>query len=200
MLSTALVIIFFYYVKMFDSVLKHVFELVMTEVVELRVETEDFVLDLWNKKCEVKGFIVYHPSVEEDPRWHYEYMIYVKDIIFNFDPVQTLYAFCKSGFSLLYVHEIAMTTIDLYVEGFDEEIMKDDGTIGTKKLLNLELLGGLPVNGKSKRKKQPTQSEINAILEEQQRKYEALQREEFVMSQQEAQDSPSSRIHTVGKH
>lgn len=155
--STALVLFFFYNIRLIDSLLKHFLELQLTHKIELPVEIEDLTLDLWNKKCYMKGIIIMHPSVEEDPRWHYEYLCYAKSITFTFDPLQSLYAFFKSNFSLFYAEEIVVQTIDLYVEGFEDTVFDSEGNMLKNKILNLELLGGHV--DKCKRQRKTTQAQ-----------------------------------------
>ena len=97
--STVLVLIFFYHIRLIDTLLKHFLEHLLTKKIELRVEIEDLILDLLNKKCHIHGIMIYHPTIAEDPRWHYEYLCYAKSVTFTFDPLQSFYAFCKSDFS-----------------------------------------------------------------------------------------------------
>jgi hypothetical protein len=180
--STSLVLIFFYHIRLIDSFLKHFLELLLTENIELRVEIEDLILDLWNKKCDIDGIIIYHPTIEEDPRWHYEYLAHAKSITFSFDPLQSLYAFCYSNFSLFYVDEIVVSTIDLYVEGFEDTVYDNEGNISKTKILNLELLGG--ISDKNKRKQQATQAERKAHLDEQQQEEETMCAPESLQQQE----------------
>jgi hypothetical protein len=194
--STILVLIFFYHVRLIDSVLKHLVEHILTKKIELRVEIEDLVLDLWNKECVMHGAIIYHPTIKEDPRWHYEYLAHAKSISFSFDPIQSLYAFCYSRFSLMYVDEIVVKTIDLYVEGFEDIVYDSEGNVTKKKLLiNLELLGGIHV-GKKKRKKRPTQAELKAIQEKQNAENQQLQWKEEEKVRQQQLDRTSRGIQT----
>ena len=156
--STVLVLIFFYHIRLIDTLLKHFLEHLLTKKIELRVEIEDLILDLLNKKCHIHGIMIYHPTIAEDPRWHYEYLCYAKSVTFTFDPLQSFYAFCKSDFSLVYMDEIVVQTIDLYVEGFEDTVFDEEGNASKNKILNLELLGGPPY-GKRK-KKQSTQTSL----------------------------------------
>mmetsp|Transcript_10129 Transcript_10129/g.18925 ORF Transcript_10129/g.18925 Transcript_10129/m.18925 type:complete len:690 (-) Transcript_10129:547-2616(-) len=151
--STFLVILFFCHIRLVDSFLKHFLEFILTKKIELRVEIEDLILDVFQGTCDIKGIIIYHPTIEEDPRWHYEYLAYAKSISMKFDTFQSIYAFCYGHCSLLYLEEVVVSVIDLYVEGYegkisqgDEHIMTEGKEINeasrTKKVINLELLGG----------------------------------------------------------
>jgi hypothetical protein len=159
LVSTILVLIFFCYIRLVDSFLKQFLEYILTRKIELRVEIENLELDIFNGTLEIEGIVIYHPTVEEDPRWHYEYLAYAKSIVLKFDTLQTIYAFFNSRCSLLYVNEIVVNVIDLYVEGYDETIKDSEGNVSKDKVLNLELLGGDPATHR-KRKKLPTQAEL----------------------------------------
>lgn len=154
--STVAVMIFFYKVHMLDSLLKPYFEGAISRRNKLRVEFGDFSVDIWNGKGFVKNAIMYHPTLEEDPRWYFEYMSFAESIIFTFDPLKALYGFFTNKRKLLVFDTIMVQGIDLFVEGYEEE--------GKKTVLNLKLIGGeIP---RRIRRRKPTQLELRQAEKE----------------------------------
>jgi hypothetical protein len=150
LLSTLFVILFFYKMHMLDSILKPYFESAISRRNKLRVEFEDFSVDIWKGEGFVKNAIMYHPTIEEDPRWYFEYMAYAESIKFTFDPLKALYGFFTNRMKLLVFDTITVQGIDLFVEGYEEE--------GKKTVLNLKLIGGeIP---RRIRRRKPTQLEL----------------------------------------
>lgn len=144
---------------MLDSLLKTYFEGAISKRNKLRVEFGDFAVDIWKGEGFVKNAIMFHPTLEDDPRWYFEYMSFAESIKFTFDPLKALYGFFTNKMKLLVFDTITVQGIDLFVEGFEEE--------GKKTVLNLKLIGGeIP---RRIRRRKPTQVELRQQEKERER-------------------------------
>jgi len=148
--STAVVLFLWYKLRMLDSILKPYIESMLSRRMCLRVECSDLRLDIFNGRCEIFDATVFHPPYDEDSRWNFEYLAYAEKVSFSFDPVKSLYAFIRNQFKLLVFDRILVSSVDVYVEGYEET--------GKKTVLNLKLIGGeVP---RYIRKRKPTMVEV----------------------------------------
>jgi hypothetical protein len=133
--STILILFFFYWIGMFNSLLKVYFISVFSRKLKLKVSIHDLKVDLWSGRCEFFQITLHHPPASIDPRWRSEIMAYADEIICTFDPLLSLYGYVStlwySNKKFAFFDTITVKGIDLFVEGYETDITATGNSITT---------------------------------------------------------------------
>jgi hypothetical protein len=136
LVSTSLGIVWLYYLGLFDGLARLIIETELSIATNLEVKIVSVTFDVVEGRVILNGLRILSPPIEDDPRWHNDYIVTIASTVVTFDFLNALYCFLFTFGELFLLETVHLRGMNIFVEGYEDSITGET-------LLNVNMIGAV---------------------------------------------------------